>query len=309
MTHLHRWPLPAVIMAAMALPASAETGVNVPPTVLEHDLSTSAVEHGAMVARMRTLVDIVHRQPAMASLDNFSLRTSISATEVLENVPDATPIAGRALLLVTLPTTGGDEECQSRDGQKASQCGPGLTLYVNNPMEAMGVDYSDAATQLPMAMTSLPSRNGFDVHRIEDKVILTKRRPGRDLFVPVTREQYVDELAAEIEAAIAEVAAVPGFDASELRNQAAGYRAQIAAMSPAERAETACMSDNLQTMFKPCMPADEYLGRLNPAYFDLALGRASVQLVSLAYVEGDGEQTMVIEEALQTLTASDLPLD
>jgi hypothetical protein len=278
----------------------------VPAVAIAADLSTTAAEHKSMIERARHLMRRVHAVPALESLDGFSLRTTLSATEVLEHMPQGTPIAGKALTLLTWPTASGgaDVDCKSRDGLKASQCGPGITLMINNPLGTIGRNDTDARVQVSLPMTPPPQRNGFDVYRIDEEIILTKARPGKPLFVPMTRAQYLEEMAREIETSMGGTR-LP----SQLRVQVDKYRAEITAMSPAERAERACSSDDLKSTYKPCGPADHYIARVNPDYFDRSLGRASVQLINVMYHESEEQRGVVIGKAMNALRAADLPLD
>lgn len=51
------------------------------------------------------------------------------------------------------------------------------------------------------------------------------------------------------------------------------------------------------------------MATVNPAYFDITKGQASVQLITLSFFERDSDRHQVIRDAIATLTAADLPLD
>lgn len=267
-----------------------ERGVDVPPK-LNADNKPVTPANKAIIERVRQLRAILHRQPSLAALDGISLRGSIVALDSIDRMPAGTPIGGRSLTLSTWPVAGGvtpaggKVDCPSRDGQKASQCGPGLYLSVNDIPDTRGSNSVNLADYHYLPMTPAPQQNGFEVHRMGDGVVLTKRKAGRTLFVPVTREMYLRDIGTP--AALAELAAMP----------------------LADRGLRACSADRAGQTFKTCGPDDTYMGKVNPDYFDRSLGSGSVQLITIRYHEGSDIRRQALLKAVETLRAADLPLD
>lgn len=280
----------AFLLAAGTASALDERGVDVPPK-LNADNKPVTPANKAIIERVRQLRAILHRQPSLAALDGISLRGSIVALDPVDRMPAGTPIGGRSLTLSTWPVvggvtpSGGKVDCPSRDGQKASQCGPGLYLSVNDIPDTRGSNSVNLADYHYLPMTPAPQHNGFDVHRMGEEVVLTKSKPGRALFVPVTRETYLRDIGTP--AALIELAAMP----------------------LAERGLRACSADRAGQTFKTCGPDDTYMGKVNPDYFDRSLGPTSVQLITIRYYEGSDIRRRSLLKAVETLTAADLPLD
>ncbi len=258
---------------------AGQRGVNVSATTEVSDIRVRASDGRRMHERLRALLSILHRQERFAALDGFSLRNSVQA----RSTPDRPFLQGQALTLVTLPITGGSD-CPSRDGQPASQCGPGLTLRTNDPLAAVLRDAGDYRGHVQLPMTPLPQQNGFEVYREGDQTVLVRSRPGVPLFIPMSRQSYLEYMGTP------------------------GAAAELATLSPAERQETACAATR-RTILKRCEDTDLYMATINPAYFDTAKGPASVQLITLAYFERNTDRHQVIRDAVSTLHADDLPLD
>lgn len=267
---------------AQAQPTTAQAGqggVNVAATTETSDRRVPAAGGRLMNERLRGLLDVIHQQPRFASLDGFSLRSSVQT----RSTPDRALLQGQALTLVTLPIAGGSD-CPSRDGRRASHCGPGLTLRTNDPLAAVLRDPGDYRGHVQLPMTPLPRHNGFDVYREGDQTVLVRSRPGVPLFVPMTRQTYLEHMATP------------------------GAAAELATLSAIERQETACAATR-RTILKACEDGGLYMATVNPAYFDITKGQASIQLITLSFFERDTDRHQVIRDAIATLNAADLPLD
>lgn len=142
----------------------------------------------------------------------------------------------------------------------------------------------------PLPKAGIDRRAGFTI---------VTRVNARPVLLPVTEAEYVEWLIAEaekplreLEAAVAEHARLPKSDAhhkavgdglaaqrGQARGRVAELRAQLAALTPGERAAPACKPARKRDMFEGCHdPAITYV-RINDQFFDPALPRTAIQLL------------------------------
>ena len=107
-------------------------------------------------------------------------------------------------------------------------------------------------------------------------VVLLGRNP-RPFWVPVTREDYLRGVSAKL------AASTSGSDALE-----EAIRGELAALTPEERrlqAYTHRDSPAISQLAPASMERATPLYKFNPAYFDAALPRTAIQLITVTFVE------------------------
>ena len=114
----------------------------------------------------------------------------------------------------------------------------------------------------------------------KDHIVITK--PGRQPWRHVTKAEVLER---RIEDARADAAKFPNpADAPRLHQAVAEKQAELAALSPAQRADKACTSSEFKYgTFTPCDTAGaDYVVAYDPSYFDKSLPKTAIQLVVIS---------------------------
>jgi hypothetical protein len=218
--------------------------------------------------------------PALADPHGFGFRRTVVVAPPAQGLGAGAPATAQANLLA-LEIHRDEEQPDAAGTWRGSGEGPSVKVTVNDPSALFFYPDEDASGQhaLPVAAAT---RDGFMVLRFStrDHIVLTK--PGKQPWRHVTKAEVLERRIAE---ARADAAKFPNpADAPILYENVRKLEAELAALSPAQRAERACRSGEFKYgTFTPCTVAGaDYVVAYDPAYFDPRLPKTAIQLVVIS---------------------------
>lgn len=280
--------LPALAGSAQAAqsPASAAAKGRVAPLVIQvTDPSLPAAQSKALATRMDGLVDRALATPAFVRPTGFSLTRSVKIDEALPGQP-ARATATMIAQSINLEAGAKPDASGAYMGRLE---GPTLRLIANDLLSLYpNTSWSDtAATEMRYMPQQVGERDGFPIYRVGIRKVIVVAKPGRQPFVRMTKAERLQGLMAEF----------TGPERAELAQD-------LAALSPRERAEPACVSARLSQQFGDCAKGAEAYVRINTAYFDKGLPRGAVQLVMISSPEEGGYGHRVLEPKMRAAAAA-----
>lgn len=260
-------------------------------------------EHKALAAKMDTLVSVVRGTAVFNPPVGFFV-AAVTAYDIPSNFclvrQDCTVIPAMPQLNLyfydILAEPGGQTTWD-----KAMSCE--AHVRVNDLEHAISAGGHIQGAQTPEGrwIWLLPQEKGriagfptYNYENIEEKVVLAK--PGRRVFVPITREEFISALIYSRELRIVQEALqahredqqvnARALQAERLRTdeRLQSLRAELARLGPAERASPAwyawAQKGTGSGLVAPGAPNARQLVSTNPAYFDRSLPRSAIQLIS-----------------------------
>lgn len=245
------------------------------------DPTLPAAARKTLTGRIDTLLGRVQATPALANPHGFSIARSARIHAPHENFPASHPARAEAILLVQeIDLEGGKSKPDAAGTYMGWLEGPTLRVYINDLMSLYANvtqgNFARDAQYLPRRTGTV---QGFPVYRVGVRDVVVVAKPGREPFVNVTKGEYLQKLIDETRATIAEIGGTPHPKMQETLNE---QMAALAALSPQERAEPACVSARLREAFGDCRAADaSFYVRPNLDYFDKGAPKSAIQLVAV----------------------------
>ncbi|NEX94978.1 hypothetical protein [Caulobacter sp. 17J65-9] len=217
--------------------------------------------------------------PALAEPHGFGFYRTVLISPPTEGLTGAPATAQATLLALAIHRN--EEQPDAAGTWRGSGEGPSVKVTVNDPGALFSNPNEDGSGHygLPAAGST---RDGFTVVRFSsrDHIVLTK--PGKQPWRHVTKAEVLERRIRE---ARADAAKFPNpADAPKLYENVRKREAELAALSPAQRMERACRSNEFKYgTFTPCTVAGaEYVVAYDPSYFDPRLPKTAIQLVVIS---------------------------
>lgn len=277
------------ISATLSQPAAAEQsaasaaakGRVTPLSVQVTDPALPAAARKTLTGKIDALLGRVQATPALANPHGFSIARSARIHAPHENFPASHPTRAEAILLVQeIDLERGKSKPDAAGTYMGWLEGPTLRIYINDLMSLYANvtqgNFARDAQYLPLRTGTV---QGFPIYRVGVRDVVVVAKPGRELFVNVTKGEHLQKLIEETRATIAEIGGTLHPKMQETLNE---QMAALAALSPQERAEPACVSARLRETFGDCRAADaSFYVRPNLDYFDKGASKSAIQLVAV----------------------------
>lgn len=289
-----RLPLLAVALAA-ASPALAEQSAasaaakgRVAPLSVQVIGALPPAEVKAFTAKAGAIIEKVLATPTLNQPRGFSITRSLTIDSPPSEQPQGAPFIGRATMIVQDIDLEHGATPDANGAYMGRLEGPSLhirfnsltALYTNNDGGGMA-----DARYLPLKMTPI---QGFPAFRVGVRQMILIAKPGRLPYVQISKGEYLQWLAGLI-------------DEPEIA-------ADLAALTPQERAAPACVSSRLRVRFGDCsLPDATFYVRLNPHYFDKGARKGAIQMVAISTPIPGGHGHPRLEPKLKA-AASELDL-
>ena len=297
--------------AAQQDPASAAAPGRVFPLGSEvRDRRLSKADGAAVIAKVDKLLGRLLATPALADPHGFSINRHITVDSLEPGMPAWHPAAAEAsILLKAINLNNGSTRDAATGTYGGVGEGPAIRIRVNDLTALYPWPGADDDRPTFYYLTTKPDdRGGFPMLKFRSREHVIIAKPGRLPFRHVTKQAYLERAIADERAGIAKFGGepVPG-----LEKGLADKLAELAALSPTERAAPACEGSELQrgTSFTPCNePGANYIVTVNPDYFDRSLPKTAIQLVSVSVPQEGGVGHKVLQPIVRAAVAA-LDLD
>jgi len=265
----------------------------------------------AMKRKVEAILQRLLQTPALSTMQGFSIDRHIH----LDNMVSSPGIVGgKSFLLVRRVHPSQSKRDPSSGALRGVGEGPVIKVHVNDRDAVFG-EYSKENENLGTTRESsvkMRLLHGFPVYELGSRDVVVIAKPGREPFVPVSKQRYLEGLLSlDLELAKFQreqlAKAQDPRDRTNLEKYLAKSEAAINekqamlnALSEAERREQACPSKKSKGgPFIGCNEkgATHYLA-LNPDYFDAAKPKGSIELVTIEVVG----KRFLNDKALGTLT-------
>jgi len=277
----------SLLLAGLALPAHAEQSPasaaargRVTPLGVQVIGALPPVEVKAFTAKASAIVEAALATPSLNQPRGFSIARALTIDAPPPDQPRANPFVGRATMIVQLIDIEAGAKADAAGAYMGRLEGPAMTLRFNN-LTALYANNDggtmEEARYLPLKMTPV---GGFPTFRVGVNQVILIARLGRLPYVQMTKTDYLQQLARHV---------------SDPK-----VAADLAALTPAERAAPACASARLRVRFGDCSAPDAtFYVRLNPDYFDKGLRKGAVQLVTISTPIPGGHGHKILEPRLK----------
>ncbi|MCH8686136.1 hypothetical protein [Pedomonas mirosovicensis] len=295
--------LPHSAVAVQSAASAAAKGRITPLSVQVTDPALPVAARKTLTSKIDALVARVLATPALTDPRGFSIRRSARIDTLPEGFPASHPARAEAIIL--------PQEIDLEHGAKPDAAGaymgrlegPTFRIFINDLMafyaNAAGSDPVRDIQYLPLKTGSV---QGFPVYRVGVRDVVVVTKPGREPFVNVTKGEYLQKLIDETRATIAEIGGTPHPKMQATLDE---QTAALAALSPLERAEPACVSARLRQVFGDCSAADaSFYVRPNLDYFDKGAPKGAVQLVAISSPAEGGHGHPRLEPRLRAAAAA-----
>jgi hypothetical protein len=252
--------------------------VNFSSDIVNQDIK--AKDKPIMVARGRAVGEAIVSTPALANPKGMAINWNVRVAFQQDGMPKTDPYPVRGFALIRKISTK-DGSKPDKDGRYSGAGeGPSLKFTLNDPFafydgNIEGMNPATGAFDLP---ADAKWENGAMTFRSRSSndAIAVIGRTDRAPFRHVTREEFINDLIAELYPDGADKYSKPGKGLAALK-------AELAEMSPADRASPACRNgkEKPNRWLTSCNdPGSHYKVKMNHAYFDTAKPRASTQLIT-----------------------------
>lgn len=260
----------------------------------------------AMAAEVDGLLARLLATPALADPRGFAISRQVILVPPRTGMPDWHPTAAEAMLLARSVAINGGSQADASGAWSGVGEGPTLQLTVND-LGALYVWPEEGEDDRPkfFELTNAPDeRDGFPVlhFRSRDHVVIS--RSGRRPYRHVSQQEVLERGIGDSRKIVDEL----GDNAApRLLDTLRGMEAELAALSPARRAEPACQDGSRRGgVLTACTKVGaHFVVAVDPEYFDPARPRTAIQLVTIsAPSEGaQGHPTLspVLRDALRQL--------
>jgi hypothetical protein len=288
--------------AEQSAASAAAKGRIAPVSLQVTDASLPAPARKALAAKMDGLIARALATPAFHDPHGFSLTRTVRIHE-----PDAlatAPARAEATLIAQDIDLESGAKPDATGAYMGRLEGPSFRIAVNDLLVLYAnlggrEDAVREAQHLQMPMTLV---QGFPMFRvgIRDVVLVTK--PGRLPYVHVTKGEHLQQL---LDATRESVAASGGPVHPKLQATLDRQMAELAALTPQERAAPACVSARLRQSFGDCAEKFAvFYVRPNPDYFDKGAPRTAVQLVAISTPAEGGHGHKRLEPVMRAAGAA-----
>ncbi len=288
-------------------PESARAPGRVGPASIElRDSRVPQAQARAMAAEVDGLLGRLLATPALADPHGFAISRKVILVPPRPGMPDWHPSAAEAMLLARSISVHGGSRADASGAWSGVGEGPTLQLTVND-LGALYVWPEEGEDDRPkfFELTNAPDeRDGFPVlhFRSRDHVVIA--RPGRRPYRHVTKQEVLEREIGDYRKIVDDLG---GNAAPRLLETLGRLEAELAALSPAGRAEPACQDGSRrQGLFTDCAKVGaHFVVAVDPDYFDPARPRTAIQLITIsAPSEGaQGHPTLspLLREAMEQL--------
>ena len=256
----------------------------------------------AITAKVGTLLGHALATPALTDPRGFSLTRTVRIHAPQDGLPRALPARAEAIMIAQ------DIDLESGAKPDASGAymgrleGPSFRILVND-LFALYANYSGGdpadVQYLPLTRGTV---QGFPVFRVGVRDVVLVTKPGRQPWVNVTKGEYLRTLVSQTRASIAEIGGTPH---PKMQATLDSQSAELAALSPQERAAPACASSRLRQTFGDCAARDAtFLVRPNLDYFDKGAPKTAVQLVAVSAPAEGGHGHKRLEPVMRAAAAA-----
>lgn len=270
-----------------------------------------ARERAALVARGKAVAELLLATPALREPRGFALNGYVRVDFFRDSVRvdgDPFPISGSLLLRKIDLRSGAKPDAQGRYPGHGE--GPAVKFKINDLLGLYGNNAASGGQrgghfQLPVGALT---RDADGVYRFEQGLqrVVVIAAPGRDPFLPLTQQDYLQGLIAELYPDGRDPAPHPGKGLAALQ-------AELAALSPEQRRAPACSGGRGRGWLSNCAARGaSALVRPNLDYFDRSKPRGTPQLITLTVAlpwvgqdreEGDRMRSAVAELDIAALQA------
>lgn len=280
----------AAIAAVLLLAGSAHAqGLAAPhlpgrvsPTSLNlRDPRLPAAESSRMVAEVeRLLFAPLLVTPALAQPQGFAIGRQLILAPPPAGAPKTGPtlVHGHLLLRAIDPARSKPDAAGAYNGVGE---GPAIQFTINDPGALYPWPGSEEGRESFFDLDPRPAqRSGFPVLRFRSKDHIVIAKPGRKPYRHVSKREVLEREIGDRRGVLAKL----GADAAPvLLREQADQEAELAALSPTERASPACLGGSRKRgTFTPCSESGAmFVVAMDPGYFDPALPRTAIQLITL----------------------------
>jgi hypothetical protein len=273
----------ALAFAAPALAQAPLPGRTPPTKVLAFDSRLTKADTARLAADAdRLLFAPLLATPALQDPHGFSVVRSLSIKPPAFGLPRTGPSAvrGNVLLQPVDPARGSRPDPSGAYNGVGE--GPAIEFTLNDPTALFATAGAEETRPEFLELDlGRPARAGFPVLRLGLRDVLVIAKPGRTPYRLVTRAELLERQIGDRAQTLAQLgpAAAP-----VLRQAQASQQAELAALAPDQRAAPACVGgDHARGTFSACNDRGaRHLVAIDPAYFDPALPKTAIQLITLS---------------------------
>lgn len=277
----------AAASAAAAAPANAEQSAasaaakgKVAPLSVQVIGALPPAEVKAFTAKAGAIVEKVLATPTLQQPHGFSITRSLTIDSQPSELPQSNPFIGRATLIPQMLDLEAGTRPDANGAYMGRLEGPTFQIRFNNLTALYANNDGGGMDESRYLPTMTLNAQGFPVFRVGVRDVILVTKPGRKPFVYVTKAEHLQRLAKEV--------------------QDPQIAADLAALTPAERAAPACDSSRLRVRFGDCSKSDAtYFVRLNTDYFDKGARKGAIQLVAISTPVPGGHGHKILEPKLK----------
>lgn len=291
-----------VLLAAGVAPAQQDAasaqapGRVFPPTTDVVGKVVSPAEATTMNRKVGAILDTLLQTPALAQPRGFSIRQHIRLYTPPPGMPKHHPAVAKAQVLLQRINLQDKATVVDKATGTSGGVGEGPTVHLHandqtaqfaNPMDrdAQGNNYYE----LPVTPRTL---HGFPLLKVRTREVIVIAKAGRQPFAHVTKQRY-------LEGRIAEARKQAGASGGKLQQ----LEDELASLSPEEKGSPACRSSRRKrgTSFVPCQDSGaQYIVTLHPDYFDKALPKTALQLLTISVAPQGSRLDKLLEPVLRS---------
>lgn len=301
------------LLAAPALAgqnaAAAQPGRVSPTSLSQRDVRLPKAEASGMAAAVeRLLFSPLLATSALADPQGFAISRQLIIAPPPEGMPRSGPSIAQGHILLRAVDLSAGSKPDAAGAYNGVGEGPGIQFTVNDPSALYPWEVEEKPGR-PAFYDMDPNpelRRGFPVLRFRTKEHIVIAKPGRKPYRHVTKAELLAREIADRQEVLAKLGAdaAPGLLQDQTEQQA-----ELAALSPGERAAPACLGGSRKRgTFTPCSERGaNYVVAMDPAYFDPGLPKTAIQLITLiAPAQHRDEHKWLGPVARQAVAAMDL---
>ena len=244
--------------------------------VVNPDIKTK--DKPAMTAKGKAAGDLVLATPALTDPKGFAINWSTRVGFQHEGMPKTDPFPVKGFILVREINTSDGSKPDKEGRYSGAGEGPSLKFSINDlhAFYSGNIEAMNPATGAFDLPATAKWENGAMIFQQNNDTVMVIGRADRAPFRHVTREEFINELIAELYPDGTDPYSKPGKGLSALK-------AELAEMTPADRASPACRGGKevKNRWLTSCGDEGSYFQvKANHDYFDRTKPHVSTQLVT-----------------------------
>ena len=277
-----------------------------------------------MKRKVEAILQRILQTPALSTLRGFSIDQHIH----LDTMVESPPMGAQGFLLVRRVHPAESKRDPASGALRGVGEGPPIFVRVNDRQSPFGAHGkpSDGQGGIHESRVRMRFLHGFPVYERGNEDVVVIAKPGREPFVPLSKQRYLERLLAHdlerVQSRRKELSASqdprerPNLEKYLAMEEAAlsEKQALLNSLSESARREPACPSHKLRGgLLADCNSPDAtHLLAFNPDYFDASKPKTSIELITIAVTTvsknslGDKALGTLTRQAIEQLDLSSL---